>query len=1218
MARTWTTSQQAAMDIRGKLLLVSAAAGSGKTSVLTERIIRTLTDREHPADLSRMLVVTFTRAAAAELKSRIAAALTEALAEHPGDAHLSRQLFLLGSAQISTIDSFFQNAVRGNFEELGLPASFRIADENEINGISLEILNDVIGELYIKYEPHTQTVAGPFARLYGNRFAELMDHLLSNRHDAELDRELLDYRQGFASYPEGIGLLRQNAEHLRASADREFFESDPGRVIQKHLCEAFDYYIAELLPIADYLETDERSAAYFSGVLAADLGFCREMAAALAAGCYNECRRILYTYQRITFPTMRGKPPEMERYKNLRADLKSAVESFREELFAWSPEELRDQLLQTADLCEMLYMIFSEYGERILAEKKSRGILEFDDVREQLYRLLTLPDGSPSPFAASLAEQYDAVYIDEYQDVDFLQDRIFAIIGGNRRFMVGDIKQSIYGFRGSEPSIFADYRRSMPLHTDKEAEASPAVCVFMSENFRCNRPVIDYANRVCSFLFSACEESVGYRPQDDLVCSKYPPPPEDKPSPAVQTLVFEPYPRRKKGDPPAPAEEERPVREAVWTAAEISRLLREERLDSGAAITPADIAVLVRNAAHGKAFARELEKLGIPVTAPGTQDLLHAPLMTDTLNLLRAIDNPYRDLPLSEYLLTESGGFALEELTAIRSATPDRKSLYDAMTAAAEDPTAPYHGKAAAFVDWLELQRRTASVQPADRFLRLLYLDPRLSERAREPELLLLYEQARIYQRSSWCGLYGFLEHFSKLLAGKPLSAGGFQKAESAVSIMTVHHSKGLEFPVVFLAATGSRFNTDSQKEKLLFHRKVGCAGKLYDPALRENTNTVLREAIKLEIADDEIEEAIRTLYVALTRARERMYVTGTSEGSVQNAIANAATLKRGSRYSILRSSSNLKWILAALQQEGDPLPLRTVGIDEELEGIPYRPLSEAVAEQAPTAAPSAETDELQAILERQRSFVYPLSDLHGIPTKVAASKLRPDLLDHLSEDEEGQATALQIELMQGAAPAFESLLQKNKQPSAAEIGTATHAFLQFCDFDALQTAGIEAETERLVRDGFLSKETAALIRQDLLEGFLQSDLMQQIRSAKHIRREQQFNLLLPLTVLTDSPQSYAALEGQTVFVQGSIDLILETADGRLLLFDYKTDRITEEERSDPAKLKTSLAKRHGDQLAIYCRAVRDLFGRQPDAVGIYSLPLGACVYPDIQSNPFL
>lgn len=1211
MARTWTASQEAAINLRGKSLLVSAAAGSGKTSVLTERIIRSLTDRENPADLSRLLVVTFTRAAAAELKGRIAAALTDALAENPGDRRLSHQLLMLGSAEISTIDSFFQRIVRNNFEQLGLPATFRIADEAEILPLCMELMDGLIEEFYEKYTPE-QIGDTTFSRIESNPFAEALDHLLSNRSDGKLNVRLLEFLEEFSSYPEGIGLLRDSAETLRADAERPFFETHYGRTVKEQLQALFEGYAEDLSRFRDGLQYDPDIALKCDAILSSDLTFCRAMLDAFAEKSYMRAQSVAFSFLSGRFPTIRNKPNEVAAYQDWRSQFRKEITSKIQEILKYPAEVIARQMRRTADLCEMLYRFYAEYQSRILAEKNARGILEHNDVRAMLYKLLTNPDGSPSPFADALSAQYDAVYIDEYQDVDLIQDRIFALIGRNRRFMVGDIKQSIYGFRGSDPSIFASYRRAMPLYTEPTAEDADGVCVFMSDNFRCDRPVIEFANQICAFLFSACEKSVGYRPQDDLVCSKRPP---EKPIDAypvpVQVAVFDAPSGNTEEDEDASGNDE-----AVWVAAEISRLLREECLDDGSPIRPSDIAILVRNRAHGVAFARELEALQIPVAAEAATDFLHEPILTDLLNLLRAIDNPYRDLPLSEFLLSPLGGFTLEELSEIRSSASDSRALFDAMTDAMDTLTVPtLSEKVRDTLSWLEKLRRDASVLPADRFLRLLYLDERIVAFADTPALLFLYDQARIYQRSSWCGLYGFLNHMNKLLDGGKVSANGFAKAESAVTVMTVHHSKGLEFPVVFLGACGAAFNRSDTYETLLFHRNVGCAAKLYDRETGESENTILREAVRQEIDAEQTEESIRTLYVALTRARERLYVTGTLRGKWEKALSNATGVRRGNRAAILGCNSYLAWILAALQEERAKSPdfpcvFRHISLGEVQRGCSLQNVDEAEALPAANAQPIDETAMRYAeIQRRQADFVYPLEALQGLPTKVAASKISPDLLDTLNtEENEAEALAAQIDLMQSAVPSFETLLTAHTQPSAADIGTATHAFLEFCDFGGLLQNGIDAECERLIAQGFLNAETASIIHRDQLEQFRGSDLMQWIGNAKEVRREQKFSLFLPLASLTKDEDFAKRLGEQTIFVQGSIDLLLTTQSGELLLIDYKTDRITREEMQNPSLLGSRMQAAHGDQLACYATAVRQLLGRLPDRVYIYSLPLGSAV----------
>ena len=1213
MARSWTPSQEAAMSLRGKTLLVSAAAGSGKTSVLTERIIRTLTDKENPADLSRLLVVTFTRAAAAELKGRIAEALSAALAEDPSNSRLSEQLMRLGSAQISTIDSFFQRTVRANFEQLGLPATFRIADEAEMLPLCMETMDGLIEEFYEKYAKGDEATA--LSQIRNNEFARALDHLLSNRSDGKLNLRLYDYLQGFSSYPEGIGLLRESADTLRRDVALDFFKTSYGRVVQNYLSDLFAAYADDLIGFRNTLESDLDTFIKCEPLLSYDQSFCRAMQTALSECDYARAQAVALSFLQGRFPTIRNKPDAVAAYQDWRTGFRKSIVERVQEKLRWSLDEIRLCMTETAHLCDTLHAFYAVYEERLMEEKKRRGILEHNDVRAMLYKLLTNADGSPSEFATALSEQYDAVYIDEYQDVDLIQDRIFSLVGGNKRFMVGDIKQSIYGFRGSDPSIFAAYRRAMPLHTDEGAADADGVCVFMSENFRCNRPVIDFANQVCSFLFSACEKSVGYRKQDDLVCSKRPPeePRAEFPVP-VEVAFFE------NGQTKTDETDENEFgAEQKWVAAEISRLLREGSLDDGKPIKPSDVAILIRTHAAGVAYARSLEALGIPVASESASDLLHDPLLTDLLNLLRAVDNPYRDLPLSEFLLSPIGGFSLEEISTLRASTPDSKALYDALTAESPEPLPPaLEEKRQKTVRRLEEFRDSAAVLPADRFLRLLYLDEILVPYSDTPALLFLYDQARLYQRTSFCGLYGFLNHIERLLENGKVSAGGFAQAESAVTIMTVHHSKGLEFPVVFLAACGAGFNRSDSYESLMFHRNAGCAAKLYNDELAAHETTPLREAVRLEIDAEQTEESIRTLYVALTRARERLYVTGTVRGKWETALANAKAVRRGNRTAILSCNSYLTWILAALQEPtakdpAFPCNFRHICADGIETSSSQRPESMPVSPAAsPVSAPDKTAARYAEIKRRCAEFVYPLTALQGLPTKAAASKLRPDLLDTLTDpDRDGEAIEAQIALMESAVPQFDAFLNARVLPSAADVGTATHAFLEFCDFDRLLQNGVDAECERLLSQGFLSSAAAQIMRRDQLERFLVSNLMEWITEAKNVYREQKFGMFLPLASLTSDASLANRLGEHTIFVQGSIDLLLERPNGELWLFDYKTDRIRDEERHDLAALKKRLTEEHGDQLGYYAQAIARLFGKPPEKRFIYSLPLGSAIEID-------
>lgn len=1199
------------MMLHGKALLVSAAAGSGKTSVLTERIIRTLLDETHPADPSRMLIVTFTRAAAAELRGRIIAALSEELARQPGNKYISKQLLLVGNAQISTIDSFFQKIVKSNFERLSLPAAFRMADSGELLSLKSDTLDDLIEEYYHKYDRSSEDTA-LLARLEENDFAKVLDHFMSTRSDGQLNTVLLEFLESFSAEPKGFDTLNDCIETLRDQADADYLTTKYGQILHTYLTDwctgALDYLSA----LWGYLESAPDMMSCFSGIVESDLSYCRAMRKALEEGHYDRVREVAFTFIPGKMPICREKTNEILLYRDWRNKFKTDITEKIQPLLKTPQQRITAQMRRTAAMTEILYRFCTDYQNRILTEKKERGVLEFDDVRRLLFELLNDRNGTPSDSAKTLRAQYDAVYIDEYQDVDRLQDRIFSIIGGNNRFMVGDIKQSIYGFRGSEPSIFADYRRAFPLYTEESAADASGISVFMSENFRCNEPIIRFANRICSYLFSACEDSIGYRPQDDLVFAKTMPDvlPEHHPVP-VSVAVFEGAPRKKKTDTDGEFSDTDGTREeAVWVASEISRLLREETLDDGSPILPQDIAILVRSHAHGDDFVTELKKLKIPVASASSADILQEPGFADLLNFLRAVDNPYRDLPLSEYLLSPFGGYTLEEIATIRRTAGDEYALYDAMFARANEGDALAE-KLSKTLTALERYRQNATVLSIDRFLRLLYTEEPFAQSAQTPAFLFLYDQARNSQHSAFCGLYAFLVQMTRLLDKEKLSADGFKKAESAVTVITMHHSKGLEFPVVFLCATGTSFNKDDLKKNLLYHRNVGLAARLYNRETGETEDTALRTAVKLRIDQEQAEENIRTLYVALTRAKERLYVSGTVRGKTETALSSAALVRCGNRLSILGASNPLQWVLAAL------LPERASAVPDapyRLQFFPFGTVCPGTAlmtesvDQTLRTSPNTYPEYCAEVCRwHQAHFDAPTELLHKLPSKAAASKLTPTLLDTLTDEDDEASLQAQLDLMRSAPPPFDTLLQE-KEPTAAYIGTATHTFLEFCDFRAMEAGGVKEESLRLQTEGYLSQQTVALLNQTQLESFRTSDLMQLILHAKRIRREQKFSLLVPMTDLTQRPELAAQLQDHSLFVQGSIDLLLETEDDRLILVDYKTDAIRPEELHDPALLEKRLKQAHGDQLSYYATAVRQLFGKEPDEIRIYSMPLGRTI----------
>ena len=1237
MATNWTPAQRHAMETQGRNLLLSAAAGSGKTATLTARIIRSLTADENPADISRLLVVTFTRAAAGELKTRISAALSKALAEHPGNRHLTKQLISIGSASICTIDSFCLTLVRSHFQALSLSPDFRLADETELAVLRRAVMEDLIEEYYDKKTD--------------GMFAALTEHFTGMRNDGELAPILTDIYQKIAAYPEGIDFLKHCADQYAAEAELPFLETHFGETIKRlslqrlHGCiSRMEAALETILDGGDLQKAYERSFSY-------DLQTCRTLYQALEQNDYETVRITCGAYAPIRVGNLSAakKTEESIRACEVRSQVVEELRKKTAPHFLIPQAKIPSLFLATHHVCMGLYEFFGDYERRLSEEKAARSVCDFGDITRLTYRLLVKSDGTPTDIAREISQQYDEIYIDEYQDVDAVQDAIFrAIAKPNNRFMVGDIKQSIYGFRGSEPSIFAGYRRDFPI-LDEDAQKDPSYLsesVFMSENFRCDRHVIGFVNAVCSYLFAACGESIGYVPQDDLIFAKKEP--EEYQAPRVQVWVTVPADKGEEEEPPATSVEEDAEEDTVekpevrLIVGEIRRLLDHGTKADGSPIRPGDIAILSRTATCHQAIADALEAAGIPTATAEQKDFFENPEVLLLLCLLNTIDNPTRDIPLAGVLRSPLFGFTMDDLVLIRSRTADCP-LIDAVRAMGEsDEDDPLARRCRAFIATLNRYRDDARAMPVDKLLRQLYRETcmlayagsgmqgqdRNAIRTRRTNLLRFYEYARRFEASSFKGLYQFIAYINGIIdEGTTINFGG-NVSEDAVSIMTIHKSKGLEFPVCFVCNTSSPFSAKDTEASLLFERKMGLAIRLPDVTGFARLNTPMRLAIADYRNEQLREEEMRLLYVALTRAREYLYVTANSRSrrdSLQSKAALRASQKDGGlRTALMDCNSYLDWILTAAETDrGAASYERRFFTPSELDAylteqtMPSPILSEDKPEEI--SAPLPDEARIRMWEERFR-FRYPYQHLTTLPSKISVSDLHPAVLDQQlgieEEDsrfaEEDAQMRLQINRADTApsaddmsamvekwlsrTPAF-CQAEEEKAVTASERGTATHLFLQFCDMERAYRDGVRAEAERLTAERFLPPHVAERIREDELTRFFESDFYAILRKARRVWREQRFQLLLPASDFTENEAYARELSDEALLVQGVIDLFFETEDGKLILCDYKTDALTSAEKRNPAWAYQKLAARHARQLSYYALALEHLCGRRPDEV---------------------
>ncbi len=1181
----WTDAQLKAINTTDRSLLVSAAAGSGKTATLTERIIRSITERG--TNISEMLIVTFTRAAVSELRARISRALESAAAENP---ELRRQLYRLDSAKICTIHSFCLDILRPNFDRVGLPAKFRTLDDSEVKILRRRVMDDLISDCY---DTAWQEIY-PSDDLPFDVFADCFS---SGRSDEMLLDLFLSLYENVSGYPEGTAFFERAEKLLSESAIKEPFDATSpfGREIKNTVTDGLTHYKDV---VSEYLNvfTSAEVAQAYAKPAASDLDLIDTLLAAAESG-YSSVRDALQNTAFDRLPSVRAanKIPEFDEYKNLRNGLKDLIQKKLCPMFISSVDGFCSDCRSSAVLCGALGAFLTEFDRRYGAAKRRMGAIDYSDMEHLAYRLLYNESGEKSDVALAVSARFKEIYIDEYQDVNALQDLIFSAASReDNRFMVGDIKQSIYAFRGAMPDIFADYRRQYSSDDNPHGEV-----IFMSENFRSDSSVINFVNSVFDTVWSRAGDSMDYRTDDRLICGKNG---GDTASEKARVVLI---------DTKSESEDDESPSEAEYVAHEIERLLCSEVKSNGEPIEPRDIAIIVRNS---KNFAEEFEKAlvyrNIPVQNRERAQFFENPEILLMICLLSAIDNPHSDVFLLGVMMSPLFSFTLDEVVAIRQSTDKKCALIDSVRECTLPSVA---NKIKKLTDSLEKYRRMSEGAPADRLIWSLYRECGILSllqkdqngrvhSARRTNLLTLYEYARAYENGTYRGLYSFINYVNGLISSdaKVVTPSSDTEGENAVKIITAHASKGLEFPVCFVSGCGKKYNDSDTRANILLDRELGAAMKLKIPNHFAKADTCLRRVLANKRIREAREEELRILYVALTRARERLYVTASVRGT-DTVLENARlTAKEYSEYSILSMSRYIDVILSAL--EVSPCDDCVISVCTSASYEPTETAEESVPA-ADTPEHTAETDKaeverLTALLRSRLDYEYPYEHLKNLPAKVSVSRLYPDLLDDNGEVFDSESSAPPT---LAAAPAFLG----GESGFAAEAGTATHVFMQFCDFERLLKDGVLSELDRLLTHGFITDEMAKLIRVDELEKFAESPLIKDICSAEWVRREQRFNLRLSASEFTKNDILKSELEGETLLVQGVIDCFYRSKNGSLVLVDYKTDRLTKKQLEDPAAAREAMRLRHGTQLEYYAEALKEMLGKRPDKILIYSLHLG-------------
>lgn len=1190
-ARQWTNEQKQCIEADGGTLLVSAAAGSGKTAVLVQRILQKIIREDHPTSIDRLLVVTFTKAAASEMKQRIAAELTRLISEHPEDRRLQQQQMLLPCASISTVDSFCANLVREHFHLLEISPQFRVAEDAETRLLREEAVGEIIEEAYAEAEPG---------------FLELAEMLGNGKSDRRLSEDVEKIFDFIQSHPDPDGWLGEKEQAYDAAGSMP--STVWGQVVMAHIVGVLRHAqhlidTALLLTEGDAALTDK-----YRPVLMED----RQAIVAASEwmtspSCsWDRIPDILAPIAASSLKPVRTCADETakERIKALRGEAKDSVRALPA-LLCGSEAQCAEDLRVLRRLVSALFSLVRRFAARYGEKKKSRRMLDFSDLEHGALRLLTVrdEDGSlrPSPLARELSDRFDEILVDEYQDTNAAQDALFSALSrdGGNLFFVGDVKQSIYGFRQAMPDLFLQKRNSWP---DFDGTAYPAT-ITLGHNFRSRAEVTDSVNFFFRQLMSEEASGIAYGDRESLVPrAAYP----AGTGYETELYVLDADTRE---DPL----EERDAGEARFIAGRIQELVGTLPITENGMTRPAeygDFCILLRSK-KGRAdiYAAQLKQADIPVMTAGDHGFFSTPEIALALSLLRVIDNPLLDIPLLAVMFSPLYGFTPDDLAAVRLL--DRQScLFSAVgRMARQHPASDSDSlpeRCRTFLDSMQVYRTLAATMPADRLLTRLYEDTglpavmrvRRNGRQKLANLQLLQEHARRFEQNGFRGLSAFIRYLDRMEEQRLDLAPAAQPDQAgAVQILSIHHSKGLEYPVVFLAGLGNAFNPASTRDDLLLHPRLGVGLMRRDPATYNRYDTLPRQAVSLSIRQSERAEELRVLYVAMTRAKEKLILTASVKKpesrltSLASSIGDDETLPA---FSVLNAGSLGDWVLSAALRHPSASVLRKLAGLDDLPSLPADTSWRVDVVPVPARKPApvsedeaAEADSRLVSHIRERiAYQYPYAALSSLPVKLAASDMTHETLR--------RETA-------GSRPAF--LGKAGLTP--AERGTALHTFMQYARYEAA-AEDPEKEASRLVIRGFLTRQQGQSLDFVKIRRFFSGPLYARMQRSPRCMREVPFTMEWPAARFSPAGAVPDESSPDVVTIQGIADCIFEE-NGALVIVDYKTDRI---------KTDRELTERYAGQLHLYAEAFACILELPVADCILYSFQLGRGISVGLPLSP--
>lgn len=1167
----WTKEQKKAIDSRDGSILVSAAAGSGKTAVLVQRVIERLKDEEKPCPADRLLIVTFTRAATAQMKERIYKALTEEIDKTPDNSHLRQQALVLPYAKISTIDGFCNDIVRENFHDIDVLPDYGILDDSQLALMRDDVVSKVMDELYKEKSPE---------------FTELLGIMANGTDDSALTNLICKLHNDSMAFarPEAFldGLM--NAYHSKAPLREHVW----GKIIINYSDRAIEYCRSLFRKMSELCKDDPIvEEKYGAGIQKASAAF-DELAEIIKSGSWDEIRNAVCSASVGSFGRL---PAHYSSFQSetikaqkeiISAQLKKLVP-----LFCASESENEADTAYLRPIAEKLIGAVKRYKEILDEEKRSANGYDFSDICHFALKLLVNFDedgnAAKTPLAEKFSERFNEILVDEYQDINDLQNTLFWAVSRNETnmFTVGDVKQSIYRFRQAMPEIFLSRRDALD---DFETDNYPAK-ITLDRNFRSRSGVTENVNFLFSQIMSRQMGSVDYNENEQLVAAAdY----EDCDFPEAEMYIL--------GDMDENVGRET---EAQFIADKINEILKSgmkvKDKNGYRKASYRDFCILLRSAGGGKAeiYEKVLSANLIPCYVESKSGFFASPEISTMLSLMRITDNPIQDVPLLAVLLSPIFGFTPDELAEIRI-DERKKPIYHCIRKAADNG----NEKCIGFLKRIDELRILSATLPCGRFLEEMYektgckaiVSSMPNSSRRKANLNMLVEYAEKYEESGKRGLSGFIRFIDRVQRRNSdlESAADVSEAADVVHIMTIHKSKGLEFPICILADLNAKFNDDYARSVASYHPDLGLCFVCRDSKRKCKYPTVGKIALDLAEKISGRSEEMRVLYVAMTRAKERLICVTRYNNPDKKLTAAGSELgseKAIMPYALLSKASMADWLLLGFIRHPDAAPLWGENVRSSLPSSAHMHFEKIDSISSPEAHESADEEfapspEITEEIKKRTEYKYPYSSLAGIMAKVAPSDL--------------EGSEFSTEYFAAEKPQF---LSKNGM-NPANRGTATHKFMEFFDYKA-EHFDVDEQIERMVREHHLTEDEAKILERGKLGEFFKSDIAARIKKSPLLLREKKVTVGVRAgDIYPDIPENTA---DEMIVVQGYVDCAFEE-DGELVIVDYKTDRRTDEDM---------LKSRYINQLKMYEFALHECTGKKIHGTIIYSFDLGKAIKLD-------